>query len=94
MPDTDIQRHLLRESTDPSQALQTAINMVMAVLNQMIINSTNPISINSVQNTYISFAQLIVNNNKVQNSQSKISQANVTNVDKRCNPITNRAALH
>ena len=45
------QRHLLRETTESSQAYETATNMEMGVHNQMRINSTAPLSVNSVQNT-------------------------------------------
>ena len=50
MSDTEIQRYLLRDTTEPSQAPQRAINMEMKVLNQMKMNSTTPKTMNIVQN--------------------------------------------
>ena len=51
MLDTEIQRHLLLETLEPRQAVQTAIVLEMVERNQMRINSTTIVSINSDQNT-------------------------------------------
>ena len=51
MSDIEIQRHLLGEATELSQALQTAIKIEMRVRNQMRIENNIPLTINGVQNT-------------------------------------------
>ena len=49
MSDIETHRNLVREITELSQALHTAINMEIRLLNQMRITSKIPLSINRVQ---------------------------------------------
>ena len=53
MSDTDIQRRLLHQTTEPSQTEQMAINNEIFVLNRKKVNGTNPLSVNRVQDTSI-----------------------------------------
>ena len=50
IPDINIQRYLFRETSEPSQTLQMAINMEMGEIDQKRINSMTPVLFNSVQN--------------------------------------------
>ena len=89
MSDVEIQLHLLREKTESSQAIQTAIKMEIGVLQEIRISSATPLTINRVQKIGVYCPAI-----RQQQTNTNFTKRNESNQCHKCRPAWKLTRKH